>query len=1753
MFGQNSAWGQQNNQQQQQQQPQQTQGLFGSTSTFGQNTGGFGQPAQTGFGQPAQAQPSTSLFGAQPSTTFGELDYEMRCAGLTRFPGRQVDSGLASLPARLELDPKHPDLERVEHRLVEIVSGSIRAGLTGAAGGSLFGSSSNTNTFGGNSGATFGSNNNTSGGLFGKPATPTSTFGSGATSNLFGAKAASPFGASSSNNTVNILNTNAPLPPIPTTGSANPVYQPTWQQDPSAAPGKSDAPPHLFHVISAMNEYRGASYEELRAMDYQQNRKDAGAQPPSGFGQASTGFGQPAATGFGQPASTSPFGAPKPGQFGATSSGFGGSSSGFGATNTNTSGGLFGQPQQQQPTQFGQSSTSGGLFGQQPAQAQPTTGLFGSTPTSTFGQPAQPAQPATSTFGGFGATKPAFGATSTGFGQPAAPATNTFGQPSNGSTFGGFGQPAQPQQQQQPAGGLFGGGFGSTPQATGTSLFGQPQQQPAQPAGGMFGSTAPKPGGLFGSTPAAAPLFGGFGQTQPAAPATSNLFGSTNNNTANSGSLFGQPQQNQPAPANNSLFGNTGGSSMFGAKPAAPATGGLFGQAPAQPAAPSTFSGFGQNNSGGLFGSTNNQTKPAGTGMFGGSLFNNATQPQQPAGGGLFGNFNQSQPASSSLFSGTQPQQNTALGGSFGGFGQSTNQQPQAALTASIDQNPYGNNQLFAYNGQKLEYGSQNKKPALPPLSTSTSFGAVPKSKISKLRGFSSPLTPTSTPVRSASPLNFSQNDRYKGLTDAALSPNAFIPRQSVKKLNLTPKTSLPNGEDHLESVLGKSALRSSTSVNGNATPDRNGQQSPVPLAYNPPAEARQIEDTPSRQPPRQVEVSKKGDYWCRPRLEKLKGMRDEDLAQVENFTAGRRGYGEVTFLEPVDLTSVSLQDMLGTIIVFQDLELSVYPDDRDKAERGEGLNVPAKITLEHCFAKDKATKQYITDSSDARYSRHLKRVKNIPETEFISFTDDGVWTFKVEHFSRYGLVGSDDEEYSEEEERMQKDARSESEDEEFLPPTKSMHDQDGSGSESGSHDSGIEEDEEDEVDDTESETETESMEIAEEKVPQWDLKSKVGSEGLRKIREMQSSFFGETRSQAKPLPLKVAQAEKVKRMLEDEGFGLAEEEITLDRAVKRASFGEDTAEKPRWRQPRNTSDPAPTVSIESVDLLADDRKTEASKASCLLNLHLSHTVIETVDSVPYATLSSEIRFRDFAGLFETTNTSHEANIFRLGQALFDEIGLHLPPTADDEQVKRISAIRRKLALSEWLQGAVAPAVDSDLLNTPNKVFTLLSGNQVDRAVQAALDGNDMRLATLIAQIGGPEAFRNEIKNQLADWEKYKCSNMIGNEYQKLYHLLAGFIDDSVKDGLDWKRVLGLYLWFGNSFEDSIGDALVEIKNPLPPFLEKASSLKWNLHESTDIIFDLIRLYSDSTISLDEILVSKDTSSSPLDNRLIWHLLFLLCKVLRKRDFQDRDTEGYSGTEDLVTASYASQLEVGGEWLWAAFVLCHLERIEGREKGLRELLGRHADSTSEEEKFLVETLQVPAEWIHEAKAAALASSGDAFREYHELLRAGLFEKAHKILIEKLAPEAVIRNDLVLLRRLCEPLEGRDPQGWEFGGKLFLTFANLLEEAPRLLHSVVAAGSHPDPTQAAALSTLAKSLPRVLTLLPALFPDKEDVMQIAGLSDMLSGLHQLAGPLHSAGLIPRPPVPPLLVDQDRLHLLQSAAFESFETSLAAISA
>lgn len=378
---------------------------------------------------------------------------------------------------------------------------------------------------------------------------------------------------------------------------------------------------------------------------------------------------------------------------------------------------------------------------------------------------------------------------------------------------------------------------------------------------------------------------------------------------------------------------------------------------------------------------------------------------------------------------------------------------------------------------------------------------------------------------------------------------------------------------------------------------------------------------------------------------------------------------------------------------------------------------------------------------------------------------------------------------------------------------------------------------------------------------------------------------------------------------------------------------------------------------------------TESEKAARVLKVQLEHSDISFEDGVPVARPSDALRFHHLSSTFGADDQSFEAQLLRLGSALFDEIDLRLPADAPAQLSNRVLLLRRKMAVSKWLQSAVSGAVDQDLLssqeNGPSRVFALLTGHQVERASQTALDAGDVRLATLIARIGGNQAFRDEVALQLAKWKAHRIDSDIAPDYRKIYSLLAGLVGTSdgsssadrvdvapevfIPERLDWKRAFGLHLWYGSAFDADLADSLQRYQDALASTHAPALPVSWYQEASLstndarrwdtpprtlDALYLLLNLYADTATSLERVLDPSTFGPTPLDFRLSWHLYAVLALVLQSRDFADREALptanelGFSAAANALTSSYAAQLEELGLWDQAVLVLLHLELPE---------------------------------------------------------------------------------------------------------------------------------------------------------------------------------------------------------------------------------
>lgn len=141
--------------------------------------------------------------------------------------------------------------------------------------------------------------------------------------------------------------------------------------------------------------------------------------------------------------------------------------------------------------------------------------------------------------------------------------------------------------------------------------------------------------------------------------------------------------------------------------------------------------------------------------------------------------------------------------------------------------------------------------------------------------------------------------------------------------------------------------------------------------------------------------------YITKPSWNEIKKMSIEQLKRVKNFTIENQ-FGIIEFLGEVDLTNVDLAD----VVSITHMEVEVYDEKRHQnnyPERGTKLNIPAKVTL----------KKVNLRKNDTAVSREMNLKKGLEPSgaKHLSYNAGlGLWTFAVDHFTKYGTNHNDDE-----------------------------------------------------------------------------------------------------------------------------------------------------------------------------------------------------------------------------------------------------------------------------------------------------------------------------------------------------------------------------------------------------------------------------------------------------------------------------------------------------------------------------------------------------------------------------------------------------------------------------------------------------------------------------------------------------------------------------------------------------------------------
>ncbi|XP_029412463.1 nuclear pore complex protein Nup98-Nup96 isoform X4 [Nannospalax galili] len=416
-----------------------------------------------------------------------------------------------------------------------------------------------------------------------------------------------------------------------------------------------------------------------------------------------------------------------------------------------------------------------------------------------------------------------------------------------------------------------------------------------------------------------------------------------------------------------------------------------------------------------------------------------------------------------------------------------------------------------------------------------------------------------------------------------------------------------------------------------------------------------------------------------------------------------------------------------------------------------------------------------------------------------------------------------------------------------------------------------------------------------------------------------------------------------------------------------------------------------------------------------------------------------------------------------------------------DEPSEYIQILERRRTFSHWLSQTAALQIEEEVSltrkdNPVEAVFSYLTGSRISEACSLAQQSGDHRLALLLSQLVGSQSVRELLTMQLADWHQLQADCFIQDERLRIFALLAGKPvwqlsgqkQINVCLQLDWKRALAVHLWYFLPPTASISKALSMYEeafhnssesnryacSPLPSYLEGSGCVVEEVKDSRrplqDVCFHLLKLYSDRHYDLNQLLEPRSITADPLDYRLSWHLW----EVLRALNYTHLSEQ----CEGVLQASYAGQLESEGLWEWAIFVFLHIDNSGMREKAVRELLTRHCQllETPEswaKETFLTQKLCVPAEWIHEAKAVRAHMESNKHLEALYLFKAGHWNRCHKLVIQHLASDAIINENYNYLKGFLEDLAPPERssliQDWETSGLVYLDYIRVIEMLHRI--------------------------------------------------------------------------------------------------------
>lgn len=847
--------------------------------------------------------------------------------------------------------------------------------------------------------------------------------------------------------------------------------------------------------------------------------------------------------------------------------------------------------------------------------------------------------------------------------------------------------------------------------------------------------------------------------------------------------------------------------------------------------------------------------------------------------------------------------------------------------------------------------------------------------------------------------------------------------------------------------------------------------------------------------------------YFCYPSLKELALLAASQLEKVPDFIVGRVGHGQVAYTAPVDLSKIFkrfsfdtnsiAKELFGRLFVFNAPYVLVY-DERvyEPVPKGSELNQSATISLKTPPPKNQAIEDFI------------RFLKNKDGQEFITYDPiTYYWTSHVTHFSVWGLLDDDEVEGDELEELKQlremkkkqdERERENSSNQSNLYENETYHNElkrqriqrQTSGIPGGwDFDTRAKRDHsllnvkqslvqnEINLEVNQFKTDKSAIYIAT-NASDITFESEPGSlNGSQEDLALEGAVFsGEAKNfdyikelvHVAPMNFEMEQIVDEKAYEPDldneDAFKVFERAssfptsknwlIQLELANEVSSALAPELIRPRKTQPalhsvndilftdlpcqHNESYQAstPMKEIPEPRLILDNASTiEKEVLSKFSKNVLMKCSISTRDNnFPLLNFNTGIKFETMAALLSEAD---DAQYLHLAAILFDTPDLRVFAKYQDldysnlHLVERLQCIEERQALAGWFKIYNENLYQELFVSEDplDRIFYYACRGDIKNATSLAIESCNLHLAPLLTLMDSNDAtVRSIAKGQLRSWKEAGYSEFIPESVSKTYRLLAGDFASFVGQLPDYFS-LALEVFYGNPAEST--------SSMIARFCKDVE-----LNDELGCIFKINTAFKAGLFAkCCQILV--DSNLSP---KLKW----ILYHMMSNSGSGAKD----SAAQDSIGSLFGKELERYGLWKEALYVYASIESDDGAKKAIRAaLIGSvdHFEEDKEEQEFLEKIVKVPRELIYEAISLKKRRKEDFWGCGEALVIAGMWDEAHELICERLAPLAII-EEVTTMKSVVRALIDNFPQGgsligsWSQGAGLYSKYFEVVEQA-----------------------------------------------------------------------------------------------------------